>query len=176
MPPLFQARVTINQSLLNSLRELPRRTQENLRRKLQTELKPELQKEINTLFAQGPEPVSDPFMFGGSDGGLRSRQAYFWILRHELGIEPESGGHWPRRNIVEQGFDIQVSDRLRLNLILVRNFQPEAKYVFGPWLVRGHALTGWPDQFEMARELIRAKAIDRVVYLAKEALSEAMKK
>ena len=168
MPPLFQARVTINQSLLDNLRELPRRTQANLRRKLQTELKPELQKEVNTFFEQGPEPVSSPFVFGT----LKSRNYYFWLVRNNPDLS--DGAHWLRRGIIEQGFDVSVSDRLRANLILIRNIQPEAKYALGPWLVRGHALTGWPDQFEMARELIRAKAVDRVVYLAKEALSEAM--
>lgn len=151
------------------MRELPDRTQRLLRNKLQVELKPELQKDVDMLFEQGPT-VSSPFEFGSDE----SRNYYFWLIRNNPALS--DGSHWLRRGIVEEGFDVSISDRLRLNLILIRNIQPEAKYVFGPWLVRGHAKTGWPNMFEVARQLIREKAVDRVVALAQEAVNEAKKK
>ncbi len=169
MPPLFSARITVNQSLIDNLRLMPRRVQQNLRHKLQTELKPELQADVNELMEQGPSPVSSPFAFGTP----KSRDYYFWMIRNNPDLT--DGRHWLRDGTIEHGFDVQISDRLRMSLILIRDIQPKARYVLGPWAVAGHIATGWPAQVEVVRQLIREKAVERVVFMAREALRETVR-
>jgi hypothetical protein len=169
MPPYFRMRLTVNEDLLNRLRQLPERSQRNLRRKLATELKPELQADVDELFAEPPPPVSDPFEFGTEKSHI-----YYILMVRENPILTD-GQHWIRTGIIESGFNVEVSDRLRGNLIRIRNIQPDARYVFGPWLVPGHRNTGWPEWVERARPFLQEKMIRRIEEMWAEAVREAIK-
>lgn len=169
MPPYFRMSLKVNENLLNRLRELPERSQRNLRRKLQTELKPELQADVDALAAEPPPPVSDPFQFGTE----KSRIFYILMVRENPTLT--DGRHWIRTGIIESGFSVEVSDRLRGNLIRIRNIQPDAIFVFGPRLVLGHANTGWPEWAERMRPILHEKMLTRIEELWKQAVREAIK-
>lgn len=170
MPSYFKMRLTVNEDLLNRLRQLPERSQRNLRRKLQTELKPELQADVDALAAEPPPPVSDPFQFATE----KSRIFYILMVRENPTLT--DGHHWIWTGIIESGFSVEVSDRLRGNLIRIRNIQPDAIFVFGPRLVPGHALTGWPEWAGRMKPILRAKALERIEQLWKESVHEALSK
>lgn len=174
MPPVFGAKFTIDQSLLDALRQLPERAQQNLRRRMQTELAPKLQVRANELFGADPGPVSEPFVFGNSpDAAARSHNAYMAIVREVQGAN-DPNGHWIRTGIIEEGFRISISDRLRASLIRLTNVQPKSRYVLGPWQVAGHANTGWGKQFAQARMTLRQEAIVAIMALWKQALNDTI--
>jgi hypothetical protein len=134
---------------------------------------PELEQAILSLMEEGPLPVSDPFIFGNSpDAAVRSRNAYMAILRG-MGIKPIRGMHWPRTGIIEAGFRIEISDKLRGSLIRLSNVQPDAQWVFGKRAVLGHIATGWDEQLSAAIVLIREKAHTRIQQLWHESVQEA---
>lgn len=175
MPPIFRMRLTINDKLLERLREIPERAQQNLRRRMQTELAPELQDRANELLGADPGPVSEPFIFGNTpDAFQRSHNAYMAIVREKQG-KNDPNGHWIREGIIESGFRVRVSDRLRGNLITIWNVQPKSRYVYGPWQVMGHANTGWGRDFDTKSRMLRKEAIQRIRQLWRESVRDAVK-
>lgn len=176
---MFRMHLTINQELLNRLRQMPDRAQRNLRRRLQTELAPELQQDVDALMQPGPGPVAEPFAFGTA----KSKRYFFALVREHP--EYTDGTHWLRGGpmAIENAFRVQISDRLRENLVNIKNVQREstgtkpwpARYVLGPWAVAGHIRTGWPEQADIARQLLREKAIKRIIEMWKESVRDAVK-
>lgn len=161
-------RLTVNQSVLGVIRDLPERAQRNLRRKLQTDLKPELQADVDALMAAPAKPRDDtPFEFGTD----KSRRYWFVLIRARPDLT--DGSHYIRFGIIQEGFEVLVSDRLRQNLVKIVNVQPKSTYVYGPWQVAGHRNTGWGAQFEQARQALQSKTISRIVQYWYEAVNEA---
>lgn len=173
MPPLFRLRLKVNDKLLTRLRGLPERAQQDVRRRMQTELAPELQDRANQLLGADPGPVSEPFVFGNSpDAAQRSHDAYMAIVRETQGAN-DPNGHWIRTGIIETGFRVVISDRLRSSLIRVFNVQPKARYVYGPWQVMGHSATGWTRDFDVKARLLRKEAIRRILELWRQSVNDA---
>jgi len=166
----FRMRLTVNQAVLGVIRELPERAQRNLRRKLQTQLKPELQADVDALMASPAKPRDDtPFEFGTD----KSRRFWFVLIRASPDLT--DGSHYLRSAIIEEGFQVTVSDRLRENLVKIVNIQPKSTFVYGPWQVAGHRNTGWGAEFERARQELQAKAIAKIVQYWYEAVDEGTK-
>jgi hypothetical protein len=161
-------RLTVNQDLLDRLRQLPERAQRNLRRELVTTFKGEMQDKVDDLI-EAPGPVSVPFAFGSENSRL-----YYVIMVNREDTTLTDGAHWIRTKIIESGFNVEVSDRLRGNLITIRNIQPNARYVFGPWLVAGHGNTGWPEVVERARPILQQMMIAKLEALWREAVKQAI--
>ncbi len=176
----FRLRITVNQELLAKWRVVPERTQQNFRRKLVTVLGPELQREVNELMRPGPGPS----LFGSGFNTPESRRYWFLLIKANPGMT--DGAHYIRTGLIEEGFRVFVSDRLRGNQITIRNIQEaapgndlkphlRASYVYGPRLVLGHLITGWVEEGQVAGELLREYAIERCKELFAEALREAVK-
>lgn len=176
---MFRMRLTINQEILTRLRQMPDRAQRNLRRRLQVELAPDLQQDVDALMETPPGPVASPFLFG-----TPKSKRYFFVLVHQH-PEYSDGAHWLRGGpmAIENAFRVQISDRLRENLISVRNVQREstgtkpwpARYVYGPWATSGNIKTGWPEQADIARQLLREKTIKRIIEMWRESVRDAVK-
>lgn len=164
--PYIRLKLTLNQEVLDNLRQLPVRAQRNIKQRIRTELAPELEQDARELMAQGPALVS-PFVFGSR----QSARYFFWLVRHNP--ELSDGLHWIRTGIIEQGWRAEVSDRFSIGMITIRNIQPDAKYVYGPWAVAGHINTGWPEEAQSARALLVEKARERVYSMWKESVHEA---
>lgn len=164
----FRMRLTVNQELLDRLRQLPERAQRNLRRELNTTFKEEMQDEVDKLI-EAPGSPTFPFKFG------TEKSRIFYLLWIRENPELSDGEHWIRSKIIESGFNVEVSDRLRGNLITIRNIQPAARYVFGPWLVPGHGETGWPEVVERARPILQQLMIAKLEALWREAVRQAVK-
>lgn len=179
---MFRIRLTVNQELLARWRAVPERTQRNFRRKLVTILGPELQREVNDLMKPGPGPS----LFGSGFNTVKSRKFWFVLIQANPGMT--DGNHYIRTGLIEAGHRVYISDRLRGNLITIRNVQEagpyqkgdltprlRARYVYGPRLVLGHITTGWPDEALAAEELLQAYAIERCKALFAESVREALK-
>lgn len=170
--PYFKMKLELNQELLTRLRALPVRAQQNMKTLIATELAPDLEQDANDLMAEGPE-VSSPFVFG-TDLSMRK---YFYMVRH--GEVETDGEHYlrePGPDTVQGGFRAEVSStRFNIGMIQIRNLHPRAKYVYGPWAVQGHINTGWPQQAEIVRQLLREKAVERVEEMWKKAVTDAAK-
>ncbi len=159
----------MNDDLLARLRQLPDRAQRNIRRKIVTELGPKLEEEVNDLMAEGPGDVSDPFVFGSKNSRL-----YYVILVHDF-PELTDGEHWIRKQEIERAFVVEVSDRLRGNLIRIINKHNRGRYVLGPWTVQGHVNSGWPDKADEVRDLLRLKARQEIARMWRDSVREAIK-
>jgi hypothetical protein len=187
----FRTRLMVNRDLLGKLRLLTDRALVVLRRKLVQEFGPELQTFVDEEMAGGPS-VSSPFQFGGPENGKASREFYFWVVRHIVGLS--DGAHWIRGGEMglESAWRVEVSDRLREAQIKVVNIQREDKiralggrsagssqgtypgnFVFGPFVVPGHFRSGWPARIEEAREKLQAMMVERLQILWQEAVTEA---
>ena len=128
---MFKLKLELNERLLERLRQLPERSQRNIRRKIATELVPQLQEDVDELLTEPPGPVSIPFKFGSWESMI------YYIMMVRADPTLTDGEHWLRSTIIERGFRVEASDRFRLTMITVRNIQPKAKYVYGPWQVAG---------------------------------------
>ena len=145
----------MNEQALANLRGLPVRAQRIMKTKIATELGPILQQATNDLFEQGPLPVDSPFTFGSD----LSKRFYHWLVTVNPSLS--DGSHWIRNGDIERAFVVEVSStRCSMGMIQVRNTNPDAKFVFGPWLVEGHRRTGWPDQADVVRYLLRERALE----------------
>lgn len=167
--PFFKMKLELNENLLERLRQLPERSRRNLKRKMVTELGPELQKDVDELMSEPPGPVSDPFRFGSWESMIY----YIMLVREDPTLT--DGKHWLRTTIIESGFRVEVSDRFSLTMIRVRNIQPKAKYVYGPWQVAGHENTGWGENFAEIKAFLRQKMRTSVRRMWREAIKEARK-
>lgn len=165
----FKMKITLNKDVLLALRELPARAQRNMRRKMQTILVPELQADVDVLMSEDPGEVSAPFEFGTP----KSRRKYFAMI--DSGKVLTDGAHYIRQDIIERGFRVKISDRLREELLTVSNIQPKATFVYGPWQVAGHRNTGWGREFDVARQLLSERLHQRIYELWAEAVDEAAK-
>lgn len=174
---MLKVKLDVNQELIARLRELPQRAQRNIRRKIQTELQPELQQDVQTLLGDAPGPVSSPFEFGSE----LSKRFYFFLVSSNP--ELSDGEHWIRTGMLESGWRVTVSDRLRESLVTVSNIQREstgqkpfpARYVYAPWAVSGHIKTGWPELLTQTRELLRTKTHNRIYGLWGDSIREAIR-
>lgn len=171
--PFLQLKLQTNQDLLDKLRQLPDRSQRNIRRKIVTELVPYLERRANELMNDNPPMVSSPFAFGGPNRGMRSKLYYFWLIRSNPDLT--DGAHWIRTGHLEQGWRFEASDRFRSIQVTGRNVEDKAQYVFGPWLVPGHANTGWPEKVEQVREQLQIEMRRMIARLWREAINEALK-
>lgn len=168
-------KLTIPQSLLDKLRSLPERIQINTRRYFVTEVGPELQADVDAIMPTlVPPGVSSPFVFGNSpDAATRSREHYFGMLRADPSLS--DGSHWIRRPEVEKGFRVFVSDRLRGGLVTISNVHPDAKWVYpGIFQVFGHANSGWGEQFDEAKRVLREVLMKRVRAAAVKGTNDAI--
>ncbi len=178
---MFRMRLTINQALLQKLRDIPERAQRNLRQKVQTQLKSELQSDVDSLMETPPGEPSSPFEFA-SDA---SRGMYFILLREFPDMS--DGRHYIRTGDTASSFEVVISDKLRESLISIVNPKTVsgkvrkgygtalAKYIYGPWESPGHLDTGYPQQALTARERLTAKAKMRIVGYWQEANSEELR-
>lgn len=167
--PFCQLKLVQNQDLLDRLRELPERSQRNIRRLIVTELVPYLEQRANELMsADSPMPVSSPFAFGTD----ASRKFYFAMIHSNP--ELTDGSHWLRTFRIEQGWQFEASDRLRGVQIRGRNAIPEATYVFGPYLVEGHRRTGWPEKAEEMRLQLNLEMKGYIARLWRMAVRDAL--
>lgn len=183
-------KLTVNQTLLTRWREAPRRARLLFRSKLQTVLKPELQDKVDMLMRPGPGPS----LFGIQFNTEKSKRYWFLLIRANPdmttggGKAHAKGGHYIRTFIIEEGFRVFVSDRLRGDLITIKNIQEAAKsnprdlvprlrasYVYGPRLVLGHIASGWPDSADIAKQLLLEYAVERCKELFAESLRSALK-
>lgn len=169
MPPIFKMRLQVNQDLLERLRALPERAQRNIKRKIRIELGPDLEEDANNLMEEGPGQVSSPFQFGTA----KSRRFYMALVREYP--ELTDGAHWLRTGEIERSFVVEVSDRFRENLIRIVNKHGKGKYLLGPWLVAGHAKTGWPELADEVRLQLRAKARREIARMWRDSVKEAIK-
>lgn len=165
---MFRMYLRVNRGPLDVIRQLPERAQRNLRRKLQTDLKPELEADVEAMMASPARPRDDtPFEFGSG----QSRR--YWFVLVQANPTLSDGRHYIRTGIIEGGFEVIVSDRLRENLVRITNVQPKSTYVYGPWQVAGHRNTGWGEQFEQARQRLQSKTTGKIVQYWYEAVDEA---
>lgn len=185
----FRMRLTVNQELLARWRAAPERIQQNFRRKLVTILGPELQKQVDDLMVAGPGPS----LFGVQFNTDKSRRYWFLLIRANPWMTSGGGkahekGHYLRTGLVEAGFRVFVSDRLRGNQFTVRNIQEAAKsnprdlvprlrasYVYGPRYVLGHIATGWVDEADAAQQLLQVYVIERCKALFSESVKEGLR-
>lgn len=166
---MFKFTITVNQGLLQQLRDLPMRAQRNLRARMQTELQPELQDRVDALMGEPPGPVSEPFEFGSA----KSRAFYFILIRENPGLT--DGAHWIWTGEMASGFRVEISDRLRENLIRVINRKQKAPFVYGPWMVAGHLNTGYSLQVSIARRQLRQYAIRRILVFWRQAVRDGLR-
>lgn len=175
---MLKVSLTINETLLSTLKELPDRTKRNFKTKLRTVLKPELQQETEARMNVDPGAVSEPFQFGS-----RNSQIYYLMLVRK-NPELSDGDHWIRTGELQSSFRVEVGDYLYADsLITIRNIAHRstgtkpypARYVYSPWAVAGHINTGWAAQFDTAKAELRQYALRRIVELRNEGLREAMK-
>jgi hypothetical protein len=181
MPPLFKMRVTVNQELLNDLRGLPQRARWNMKREMQTDLRPYLTQEVNALAPDlAPASPAPPFEFGGVMSGISgydtnnpSRRYYFALIRGNPALS--DGQHWIRTGDIEGSFEVEVSDKFIENLVRIVNRHPKAKYLLSPWQVAGFRNSGWNASMAQLRQIIRKSAIVRIRVLWRRALHDALK-
>lgn len=170
-------RLSVDQDQIAALRAMPDRARSLMRVKMQTILKPELQADVNALMEQGPSPVDSPFHFGSD----KSARYYFALVT--AFPELSDGRHWIRRSDIENAWRVEVGTQFREGLITVVNQLREstgtkpfpAFYVYGPWAPLGHINTGWPEQADIARQLLQEKARTRIRELWRESLHEALR-
>lgn len=174
---MFRMRLTVNTDLLTRLRELPMRAQRNLRTSLQTDLKPDLQRDTDALFAEPPGPSPVGFEFGTP----KSRAYYFWLISTFPQLTDPESRHWIRMGDLADAFEVRISDKLRENLIVVSNLRQKstgtmpypARFVYGAWAPPGHINTGWQGQADAARQTLQGKATEKIYKLWAKAVSEA---
>lgn len=172
----FKMRLSVDQDQIAALRAMPDRARSLMRVKMQTILKPELQTDVNALMEQGPALVS-PFEFGGRDD--KSARYYFALVTNNPSLS--DGRHWIRKGDLEDAWNVTIGTQFREGSIAVINQLREstgtkpfpAFYVYGPYAPLGHINSGWPQQAEIARQLLREKAISRIWELWRESLDEA---
>jgi hypothetical protein len=188
---MLKLKLTVNQTLIDRIRATPEKAQLILRRRLVQEVGPELQAMVDTLMAQAPLRGSERFAFMT----WKSRKFYFALLYANPDLS--DGDHWIRGGpmAIENGFRIEVSDRLRETMVRVVNIQREGKgkagmdreggataggteiwpgqYVFGKYAVPGHIMTGWPEFADFVRVQMRTELDLRLRQLWPEAVREA---
>lgn len=167
--PFLQLKLQQNDDLLSKLRQLPERSQRNIRRKIVTELVPYLERRANELMMEPFVMPSSPFAFGTP----RSRIFYFWLVRNNP--ELSDGNHWIRTMRLESGFRFEASDRLRAIQVRGRNVEDKAQFVFGPWQVAGHHNTGWDLRVEEVREMLQEEMRRMIARLWRESVREALR-
>lgn len=174
---MFRLKLTVDPTWLERVRALPERAQRNVRRKIQTELVPELQSDVETILADAPGPVASPFQFGST------KSQHYWFAMIRANPNLTDGSHWIRTGLLEGSWVVSASDRLRMTQITVSNILREstgtepfpAKFVYGPFAPPGHIATGWPALLENARQALHAKMLNRVYQLWGESLKEGVK-
>lgn len=166
--PFFEMKLVQNDELLTKLRELPDRSQRNVRRKIVTELVPWLEARANELMSEGMVLPSSPFAFGTQ----RSRKYYFWLIHNNPTLVDDF--HWIRTLRIEQSWQFEASDRLRAIQIHGRNAIPEARYVFGPYQVAGHRNTGWDQRAEEVRQILQQESRREISRMWRDAVREAL--
>ena len=166
--PFLQMKLQQNNDLLSRLRQLPERSQRNIRRKIVTELVPYLERRANELMMEPWIMPSSPFVFGTR----RSKRFYFAMIHDNP--ELTDGSHWIRTMRLESSFQFEASDRLRGTQVTGRAAEGDARYVFGPWAVAGHINTGWPERVEQVREILQEEMRRMISRLWREAVREAL--
>lgn len=166
---MFKFTVKVNQRLLERLRELPERAQRNLRNKMQTQLKGDLQAQVDELMGERPGEIDSPFTFGTD----KSRAKYFVIIRENPDLT--DGAHWIWTGELASGFKVEISDRLRENLIRIVNQKQKAPFVYGPWAVAGHINTGYLQQVSLAKQQLRQYAIRTIIRYWRESVREGLR-
>lgn len=171
--PYFTMRLTVNQDWLNNMRALPERSQRNVRRAIQTQLKPDLQDQVKQLTPLDPGPSVHPFAFGTE----LSRKYYFWLITQNEDLT--DGNSWKRHpddpESVENAFQVEASDRLRGSLIKIFNNNSAGKWVYGPYQVSGFAATGWQNEAESMRQLLHEYAVGELRRLWRQALVDGLR-
>lgn len=179
---MFNMRVIQNEEMLQRLRDLPERAQRNIRRKVNTELVPELQTDVSRIMESAPGPSPADFQFGTE----KSRRYYFFLIRSNPELAGgEHGEHWIRSGLLETSWIVEASDRFRVNQITISNNLHQstskgnipypAKWVYGDFSPEGHIQTGWPQQARQMRNIIQAKVSRLLKVMWRESVSEALR-
>lgn len=137
---------------LQRLRNLFPRAKENLQRRLEQNVKPGLEADVQAMMSY-PPPAVYPFQFATD----LSRRYYFWAYKGQIPyMRTENLLHsWiVEVNAVLQGSGAALS-------VAVSNTNPVSIYVYEPRQVPGHRNTGWlfnrPALFDSAHARIAAE-------------------
>lgn len=153
---MFKVKLGQPTEVLQALKDLPTRAQQQFRTELRTVVQPAVDKNVQTQLAPAPGPVVLPFAFSTD----KSRRAYFATRGFGKGIP------YQRTGAVEDSWTVTVAFQLRGDLLTIRNLRPESKYVFGTPTQRqvpGHARTGWGRDFPRKILVIQEDATSRII-------------
>lgn len=155
---MFRVKVTQPTATILAIRTLPVRAQREFRRELQTQVKPEIEKDVQELVAPYPGPVvsgpDHPFEFATD----KSRRFYFATLGKR--------GPYVRSKQLFQSWTVRIGSQIRADMITILNLKSYSKFVYGPRQVPGHRRTGWGGpNFQAGLDLTREHARQLVVTL-----------
>lgn len=174
---MLRMKLTLNEELLERMRQLPIRVQRNIRRKIAVELAPELQADVSRLMGTAPGPSPSDFQFGSE----KSRRYYFFLIRSNP--ELSDGEHWIRSGLLETSWIVEASDRFRVNQITISNNLRQStgtrdfpgKYVYGSFAPEGHIETGWPAQAQQMRNIMQAKMRRVIRVMVRDSVNEGLR-
>jgi hypothetical protein len=156
---------------LAKVRQIPKRAREIFQQEMGIRLTESLLMDVRDVMAQTPGDPSSPFAFATE----KSARFYFWLITSSVFSAATDGSHWIRSGDVENSWQVEVSYGTFSAKLRVFTTHPAAKYLYGPWQVPGHRITGWNAQIEQARRLVYAQAKRVSVELYVEALKMAVK-
>ena len=165
---MFKIKLTQPTDVLQALKDLPTRAQQQFRTELRTVVQPAVDAAVQRELAVNPGPVVLPFAFSTA----KSRKAYFASKGFGRGIP------YQRTGAIEQSWTVTVKSQLQADLLSIVNLRPEAKYVYGTPAQRqvpGHARTGWGRDFPRKYAVIKEDATNRVIAAWFRAVKGAMK-
>jgi hypothetical protein len=164
----IRVKLTIPTDVLQRLKDLPTRAQQQFRTELRTTVQPAVNENVQRELAVDPGPVVYKFKFSTD----KSRRAFFASRGFGKGIPTQRTGS------VQESWTVTVSSQLQTDLLSIRNLRPEAKYVYGSATQRqvpGHARTGWGRDFPRKIAVIQEDAQSRVIAAWFRAVKSAMK-
>jgi len=185
---MFKIRLTINQALLARLRELPERTQRNLRREIVTKVGPEMQSKLDeVIHLMGP--VKKPFVLPTEASDIYYHEVILPKAYAEgrANKDPITGKlTWRREGFgaIEKAWRVEVSDRFRGNIIRIVNIQRQssspqgvypAQYVVGANALQGHIESGWIKEWQANKRWLQGEARKLISAAARSAIRDATK-
>lgn len=146
---MYAARFNIPYARLSKIQSGPAVAQVRFADKVEREVKPRVQREVNLRLGKEPGSALAPFKFSTD----KSRAFYFAKFRGRI--------PYRRTHLLVRSWRVDFDRRLTKGQLIIRNIDPAAGWVYGPGnplsnyrQVPGHRNTGWGQFLQRDLDMI----------------------